>query len=81
MNTDKNINIKEIAKTTDGFSGAEIEAVVREAGMDVLRENIVGNEKNLVITEKHIKKAIKEIKNIEKEKGKNKKNNLEKGVI
>jgi len=81
MNTDKNINIKEIAKTTDGFSGAEIEAVVREAGMDVLRENISGNEQSLLITEKHIKKAIKEIKNIEKEKGKNKKNNLEKGVI
>ncbi|MDD4049483.1 MAG: CDC48 family AAA ATPase [Candidatus ainarchaeum sp.] len=81
MNTDKNINIKELSKITDGFSGAEIEAVVREAGMDVLRENIVGNEKNLLITEKHIKKAIKEIKNIEKEKGKNKKNNLEKGVI
>jgi transitional endoplasmic reticulum ATPase len=81
MNTDKNINIKELSKITDGLSGAEIEAVVREAGMDVLRENIVGNEKNLVITEKHIKKAIKEIKNIEKEKGKNKKNNLEKGVI
>ncbi len=81
MNTDKNINIKEIAKTTDGLSGAEIEAVVREAGMDVLRENISGNEQSLLITEKHIKKAIKEIKNIEKEKGKNKKNNLEKGVI
>jgi len=74
-------NIKEIAKTTDALSGAEIESIVREAGMDVLRENISGNEQSLLITEKHIKKAIKEIKNIEKEKGKNKKNNLEKGVI
>ncbi len=83
MTCDKNINLKELVKETDGCSGADIEAIVREAGMQVLRENIFGKEKNLLITEKHLKTAIKDIKNISKEKNKDKKqkNNLEKGVI
>ncbi len=35
----KDVNLKELVKKTDGFSGADIEAVCREAAMDALRED------------------------------------------
>lgn len=37
MNVDKKTNAKELSKLTDGFSGAEIEAVCREAGLSKIR--------------------------------------------
>ncbi len=50
--------IKEIAKKTEGYSGADLEAVVREAAMLALRENI--NSK--IVAKKHFEKAISKIK-------------------
>ena len=35
----KDVNLKELAKITVGYSGADIENLVREAGMNALREN------------------------------------------
>ena len=36
----KGVNIKELAKKTEGFAGADIEAVCREAAIKVLRKDI-----------------------------------------
>lgn len=80
IKTKNEINIKNFAKETDGLSGAEIEAFIREAGMKVLRENVSGKVKELVLTEKELKETLKEIKNIENKKEKVSKKNLEKGV-
>ena len=37
MNLDKSVSLEKIAKTTAGFSGADLSAVAREAGIFVLR--------------------------------------------
>ena len=50
--------IKEIARQTEGFSGADLEAVVREAALLALREDIKSN----VVTEKHFDKALDKTK-------------------
>ncbi len=36
----KGVNLKDLAKRTESFSGADIEALSREAGMNALRENM-----------------------------------------
>jgi transitional endoplasmic reticulum ATPase len=38
MPLNKNVNLKEMAKQTEGFSGADLEDLCREAGMEALRE-------------------------------------------
>ena len=50
--------IEEIAKQTEGYSGADIESVVREAALLALRENI--NSK--IVTKKHFEKALDKTK-------------------
>jgi len=40
MPLESNVNLKDIAEKTNGFSGADIEALCREAAMIALRENI-----------------------------------------
>jgi hypothetical protein len=54
----KNVDLKEWAKKTEGFSGADLEALCREAAMDALRENIKAKE----ITNKHFEQAFSKIK-------------------
>jgi len=54
----KNINLKKFAKETEGFTGADIENLCREAGMEAIREDI--NNKN--ITQKHFMNAKNSIK-------------------
>jgi len=51
----KDINIKSLAQKTQGYSGADIEAICREAGMLALRENI--NAKD--VKKKHFEAALK----------------------
>ncbi|MEM7825460.1 MAG: AAA family ATPase, partial [Candidatus Aenigmatarchaeota archaeon] len=53
----KNVDLKEWAKKTEGFSGADIEALCREAAMNSLRENIKAKE----ITNKHFEQAFSKI--------------------
>jgi SpoVK/Ycf46/Vps4 family AAA+-type ATPase len=53
----KGVNLKELAEKTDGFSGADIEALAREAGMDALREDIDTKE----IKPKHFEEALKSV--------------------
>jgi transitional endoplasmic reticulum ATPase len=51
----KSVDLKEWAKETEGFSGADIEALVREAAMSALREDIKSKE----VREKHFEDAFK----------------------
>jgi len=53
----KGVDLKTIAKRTEGFSGADLEALVREAGMNALRENLDSKE----VREKHFEDALKRI--------------------
>jgi len=54
----KNISLSELAKKTDGYTGADIEAVIREAGMLALRENIESKQ----VMKKHFDEALKKIR-------------------
>lgn len=53
----KGVDIKKLAKMTDTYSGADIEAVCREAALNAMREN----KKAAYVTMKHFKEALKEI--------------------
>jgi proteasome regulatory subunit len=55
LNIEKDINLKELAKKTENFSGAHIKALCTEAGMRCLRE---GGKKILRV---HFEKALGEI--------------------
>jgi transitional endoplasmic reticulum ATPase len=52
----KGVDLKELAKKTEGYSGADLEALVREAGMAALREN--ASE----VKEKHFEKALEAVR-------------------
>ena len=52
------VNLEELASRTKDYSGADIEAVCREAAMISLRENI----KSKKVTKKHFEQALDKIK-------------------
>ncbi|MFH1721280.1 MAG: CDC48 family AAA ATPase [Candidatus Altiarchaeota archaeon] len=54
----KDVNIKDLAKRTNEFSGADIEGLCREAAMLALRENIRSKQ----VSAKHFNEALKEAK-------------------
>jgi transitional endoplasmic reticulum ATPase len=54
----RDIDIKKLAKSTEGFSGADIEALVREAGLAALRESL-GSK---TVTKKHFDRAFKKVR-------------------
>jgi transitional endoplasmic reticulum ATPase len=54
----KGVSLDKLAKETNGYSGADIEALSREAAMLALREDIKAKE----ITSKHFDKALKKTK-------------------
>ncbi len=55
---EKKILLEDIAKKTIGYTGADIEALCREAGMLSLRENINAEQ----VKKKHFDEALKKIK-------------------
>ncbi len=55
---DKEKVIKSFSKLTDGYTGADLESFVREAGLISLRENIESKE----VTKKHFDEAFRKIK-------------------
>jgi transitional endoplasmic reticulum ATPase len=57
MSLASNVSISQLAYDSDGFSGADIEGVCREAGMLALRENIKATKVN----KKHFENAMKNI--------------------
>ncbi len=54
----KDVNIKAMATAMEGYTGADIEAVCREAGLNALRENINAKQ----VTKKHFAAAMKKIR-------------------
>lgn len=58
MPLEKDVILSEIAEKIEGFTGADIESLVREAGMLALRESINAEK----VTKKHFDKAIGKIK-------------------
>ena len=52
------VDLEEIAKITEGFSGADLEVLCREAGLYALREDI--NAK--YVAKRHFEKALKKIR-------------------
>ncbi|MCX6774596.1 MAG: AAA family ATPase, partial [DPANN group archaeon] len=54
MPIDKTVNLAELAKKTEGYSGADIEAICRESAMLALREDL----KAKVVTKEHFDKAL-----------------------
>ncbi len=54
----KGINLSEIAKLCEGYTGADVEALVREAAMLSLRENKEAKE----VKKKHFEEAMKKVK-------------------
>ncbi len=54
----KDVKLKNLVRETEGFTGADLEALVREAGMIALRESIEAKE----VCKKHFDHALKKIK-------------------
>jgi transitional endoplasmic reticulum ATPase len=53
----KNVDLKELVKKTEGYSGADLESLCREAAMNALRENIKAKEVRM----KHFEEAMKKL--------------------
>ena len=58
MPLSKDVDLKKLAKQTDGYVGADIESVCREAAMLALRDDLEASE----ITNKYFKDAIDKVK-------------------
>ena len=54
----KDVNLEKLAKNTESYVGADIEAICREAAMLTLRDNIEANE----VTMKYFNKATEKVK-------------------
>ena len=52
----EDVNLEEISEKTEGFSGADLEALCREAGLNAIRKD------KSVVTEEDFKEALKKIK-------------------
>ena len=63
----KNVNLEELAEKTNGYVGADIEAVCREAAIFALRKNIKATEVTMADFEAALKKVKPSVtKDIEK---------------
>ncbi len=58
----KDVKLEELAKETEGFTGADIEAVCRESAMNALREAKAKGKKVEKVEKKHFIEAIKKVK-------------------
>ncbi len=57
MPLDSSVNLEEIAARTEGYTGADLEALCREAGMIAIRENV----NPLKVTKDHFERALKNV--------------------
>ncbi len=58
----KTVDLKKLSKQTEGYSGADIEALSREAAMFALREAVKNKKEVKEITSKHFNKALKKVR-------------------
>ncbi len=64
------VSIDELAEKTEGYSGADIEAVCREAGMQAIREfigsngreNIKDSAERIKVHRRHFEKALEKVR-------------------
>ncbi len=57
------VDLKELAKRTEGYTGADIAAVCREAGMAAIREAIKEGKEHIdAVSMKHFEEALKKVK-------------------
>jgi len=54
----RDVNLKKMAKELEGYTGADLDALVREAAMIALRENIKANE----VSKVHFDEALKKVR-------------------
>lgn len=50
----KDVNIQDLVEVTEGYSGAEIQAICHEAAMKALEENLNAD----IVTKEHFKAAL-----------------------
>ncbi len=63
MKLGKDVDLEELARRTEGYTGADIAAVCREAGMEAIREAIrEGKESIGEVRMKHFLKALERVK-------------------
>ncbi len=73
MPLEKNVSLSKLAEETEGYTGAEIENICREAGMEAIRKRIKGvelagkaneshEEQPYVVTKEDFEAAVSEIK-------------------
>jgi len=58
---DNETNLKNIAKKTDGYSGADLNAIIKEAGLIAIENHILNPEKEISITQKDIDMALEKL--------------------
>ncbi|RME31796.1 AAA family ATPase [Candidatus Woesearchaeota archaeon] len=61
MPLDKNVKLEQWADKTAGWSGADIEALCREAGMEAMRQHKAGKNTKALVSETHFAEAFKKI--------------------
>ncbi len=61
MPLSKDVDFEELADMTEGYSGADIEAICREAGMNVIRDGRV-KSKNFKVTMNDFRKALENVR-------------------
>jgi len=54
----EDVDLAELAKRTEGYTGADIEVLVREAGLIALRENINTDKVHM----RHFEEALKKVR-------------------
>ncbi|MCG8702009.1 MAG: AAA family ATPase, partial [Bacteroidales bacterium] len=57
MPLDKSVDIEDLAERTEGYTGADLEALSRESAMLALRENVDAKK----VTSKHFEKAMEKV--------------------
>ncbi len=66
MPLEKGLDLTEYIEKSEGWSGADIEALCREAGMNAIRESLAKKSKDVIVKKEHFDKAyetvLKEIK-------------------
>ncbi len=62
MPLDKNVDLKSYAKKSEGWSGADLEALTRMAGMNSIRRAFDSKKEDVKITKDDFEKAFKELK-------------------
>ncbi|MEM2319339.1 MAG: CDC48 family AAA ATPase [Candidatus Bathyarchaeia archaeon] len=69
----EDVNIEELAKETEGYTGADLAAICNTAVMLAIREHVIGNKdpeeakkniKNIKLYKRHLEEALKKVKPI-----------------